>query len=436
VGRLRARTVILALGCVTVSMSASTPASALQPISTFLARADEHNPDNLEARATIAQRDAEAQAALARLLPSFSARGTYTRNQYEVAFPSADGKLLTIQPANQLDAVVQLEVPVFDPAGYARYGAQRAQVDAARASRAVTRLDVQRQILNVYYQLAGAEALVASARGSVEAAQKNADMVRERRAAGVASDLDAQRAAANIERARQDLADAELTEGLARRNLETLTSLAPLPSEAALADDLHEEAPLSTWLSTPGSSLPRGLVAAAQTRAAERTRDASRLALLPTVTASAQERFSNAASFGGQHAFYTLSASVSWRFDFSLVSTMRAQDAAVVAARAREEKTARASEDGVHEAWLRVHVGIAKSRAARAQATAAAQAARLAESRYAGGAATQLDVIEAQRDAFGADAARVMADASLVASRVMLRLSAGRPVNDTPSRTP
>jgi outer membrane protein TolC len=157
---------------------------------------------------------------------------------------------------------------------------------------------------------------------------------------------------------------------------------------------------------------------------------------LPSVSATAQERISNAASFAGQNANYTLSASVTWRFDFSLLSAITAQDAAVAAARAREEKTSRGAEDAVFDAWQRVHAGIAKSRAARAQAAAAAQAAKLAEDRYANGAATQLEVIEAQRDAFTAETMRVMADAGLGASRLLLRINAGRPAAETAPKNP
>lgn len=427
----------LALACGAAGLALAAPASALQPIGTFLERADAQNPDNREALATIAQRNAEAQAAFRRLLPAFTARGTYTHNQYEASFPSPTGGApITLVPGNQLDAVFQLDVPIFDPAGYGRYRSQSAQASAAQASQTLTRLGVQQQIVNSYNQIIGAEALVASSKRSVEAAQRNVAVVRDRRTAGLVSDFDVQRATANVERARQDLADAELTESLSRRNLETLTGITPLPSESTREDDLHEEAPLATWLSAPGSSLPSGRAAAAQTRAAEVSRSAAKLALLPSVSASAQERISNAASFGGQNAYYTLTANVTWRFDLSLLSSISAQDAAVNAARAREDKISRSAEDAVFDAWQRVHAGIAKSRAARAQAAAAAQAAKLAEDRYASGAATQLEVIEAQRDAFTAETLRVMADAGLGASRLLLRINAGRPAAETSPKNP
>ena len=57
----------------------------------------------------------------------------------------------------------------------------------------------------------------------------------------------------------------------------------------------------------------------------------------------------------------------------------------------------------------RVEAGIVKSKAARAQSEASAHAAELAADRYSAGAATQLDVTQAQRDAFLAEASAVLA---------------------------
>jgi outer membrane protein TolC len=42
------------------------------------------------------------------------------------------------------------------------------------------------------------------------------------------------------------------------------------------------------------------------------------------------------------------------------------------------------------------------------------------------GTITQLDLLQAQRDAFNAEVSRIQADADLVNARVQLRLSAGQ----------
>ncbi len=50
--------------------------------------------------------------------------------------------------------------------------------------------------------------------------------------------------------------------------------------------------------------------------------------------------------------------------------------------------------------------------------------------RYTAGVATQLEVTEAQRDAFLATASSIQADADLAFARAALRLAAGIPISD------
>ncbi len=348
-------------------LATAAPASALQPIGTFLERADAQNPDNREALATVAQRNAEATVAFRRLLPAFTARGTYTHNQYEVVFAlPGTTQAITLVPGNQFDAVFQLDVPIFDPAGYGRYRAASAQASATQASQVLTRLGVQQQVVNIYNQIIGAEALVASseAKRGGRATQRHGGA----RSAHGGAGLRLRRAA----RHRQRRARAARS----RRRRAHREPRAPqpgdadgdrsLPSETPLEDDLHEEAPLAQWLSTPGASLPSGRAAAAATRAAEAGRTSAKLALLPTITASAQERISNAASFGGQNANYTLTATATWRFDLSLLPAISAQDAAVAAARARREDVAQRRGRGVRRLAARPRRDRQEPRGARA----------------------------------------------------------------------
>jgi outer membrane protein TolC len=55
--------------------------------------------------------------------------------------------------------------------------------------------------------------------------------------------------------------------------------------------------------------------------------------------------------------------------------------------------------DAIHQHWNTVVAGIARSRAARAGRQAAFEAAAQAQIRYAVGNVTQLDLLQAQRDA-------------------------------------
>ncbi|HVY47239.1 MAG TPA: TolC family protein, partial [Minicystis sp.] len=400
-----------------------------QPLSTFLDRASAANNDLRAARFDAVEKDAEAEAALGHLFPGLTVRGVYTRNEKAITIPGSALGLpgnIVITPANQLDAFFQLDVPIFDPASYGRYRVARAVAAATKLGATATQLEVERQVVRTYYQVLGSFSLVEAAKASADVAARNLQLVKDRRAGGIASDLDAARASADVQRAAEDVADAELALGLATRALESLTMLTPTAADAPLPpDDGHEEAPLATWLSG-GVEAPAVRAAEANLRAAETARSATHYAFVPTIAGTAVEHLTNAPAFTGSNAFWTLSASATFHFDYSLVAGLKQANAAVAAARARRDGAQRGADDAIVEAWLRVRANIAKSRAARAQAEAAHQAAQIASDRYVGGIATQLDVIAAQRDAFQADVGRVGADADLAASRVLLRLAANR----------
>src|SRR5688572_1909710 len=351
-------------------------AAATQPLDVFLDKANAQAFDAREAAATERQRSAEADAALGRLIPALSARGTYTRNQTEVAatFPGQNEQLV-ITPQDQLDAVFQLDVPILDLANYYRYGAARAVERSAEAQRDATSIDVSRSVVRAYYQYLGAAALVRSAGESVSAANANHENVGVRQGAGAATELDLERAFANVARAQQDLADAQLGVALAGRSLETLSGLTPQPADGSLQeDDLHPEGPLQGWLDLAAQS-PATRVATQQREAADANLKAARAALLPTLAASAQERVSNATGFAGRTNNYAVQLILSWRLDYGVLATQQAQGAALEAQHVRLQRTQRAVSDAAFEAYQRVQAGIVKSRAARAQAQAAGRAA-------------------------------------------------------------
>jgi outer membrane protein TolC len=403
---------------------------ATQPLESFLERAKTQNFDVREGHATERQRSAEADTALGHLTPAFTARGVYTRNQYEVAtqLPGVPQKLV-ITPLDQLDAFLQLDVPIIDLASYHRYKAASALAESASAQDGATTIDVGRSVAQAYYQFLGASALVDSARESIKTAEANQKNVDDRRSAGAATDLDHERALASVARAEQDLADAELGAALAARSLETLSGLNPDAAQPFPEDDLRDEGTLQNWLGLAVTT-PSQRVAQKLGEAAEQNRKAANRALFPTLVGSAQERITNATGFSGKNSAYTLLLTLSWRLDYAAVATTDAQSAALEVQKVRVERTRRAAEDAAFQAFRRVEAGVAKSRAARAQAAAATRAAELAADRYAAGVATQLDVTQAQHDAFLASAAKIQADADLAFARAALRLSAGVPVSD------
>jgi outer membrane protein TolC len=213
---------------------------------------------------------------------------------------------------------------------------------------------------------------------------------------------------------------------LAARRLETLSNLLPTPVETYPEDDLHEEAPFESWRAM-SKGAPQTQAARSAVDAVRHSEKAAARALWPTLSANAQEHFTNSTLFlGGNTTAYTLQLVAAFRIDYTSFATQRAQSAALAVQNVREERTQRAVDDATYEAFRRVQAGIIKSRSARTEQQSANRAAKLASERYAAGVATQLDVTQAQRDAFLADASRIQADAQLAAARVNLRLAAGQ----------
>ena len=307
-----------------------SPARAIQPLPAFLGAANEANPDLLIARSTGVQREAESDRSTGALLPSFTAQGTYTRNQYEVSFPGAitgGSGTITILPKNQLDGSLTLSVPIVDVAAWERRGAARATLDASKSDIENTRADVARRVTRAYFQLMGSEALLVAAQKALEVAHANLTTVTDRKSGGTATELDVQRAMADVSRAEQDASAASFSVITGRRSLETLSGLSPEPAASFPVDDLHEEAPLERWLGG-SAELPAVRSAESAQRSAEASVNAAKAGWVPTVAASAQERFTNAPSLSLHNTYYTLQATATWRIDATIPAATRAQRAA------------------------------------------------------------------------------------------------------------
>lgn len=408
----------------------ASPALALQPLGEFLSAARHKSFDAREQDATVQQRDWEKEAALGRLLPSFSARGVFTHNQAAVELPAGafpgQTESIAITPQNQLDAFFQLDVPLVDLANKYRYEQSKHVVEASRAQRDLVGLELDRAVTRAYYTFVGGSALVEAAERSVGIAEEHLAYVTNRFDAGVATELDRERARANLERSKQDRTDAELVRTTAARALETLTQIQPTPVGSYPVDELNAEAPLAEWLGSRGT--PQDRMQAHLDEAAQAGRKAAKFSMFPTLSANAQERLTNATGFAGRADSYMLQAVLSWRLDYGTYANAEAQAIATDIQKIRAERARRNLEDGIFDAHQRVHAGIAKSASARAQSEAARKAELLALERHRAGVSTQLEVTQAQRDAFLAEASRIQADADLALARAVLRITAGKPL--------
>jgi outer membrane protein TolC len=414
------RTALSAFILLAAVLAWSPPTQALQPLDEFVSGARQNNPVNEEARAEHAAADAQAGETLGRALPALSASGTFTRNQREVAIGGA-----TFVPLNQVDGAVALTVPLLDLTRFVRVSAAHLAAGSAAYHEDEVARAAEAETVQLYYQLAANLGLVRAARQALEVVQVNLAMTEQTAQAGTATALDVQRASTEVERQRQQLTSAELAVRLAARALASRTRVVPdISAEPPLADDLHPEPPLPEFLaSAPYTPLVKSTALARE--AADRTVTAQALTLIPALNASASERYTNAtALLGGYHEAYAVALSAVWAFDLGTPQGIRARNAEAAAAAAREREAALLTGDAIFQAWSTIDADIARCRSARAQESVSAHAAEIARARYRSGVATQLDMIQADRDAFAAEAGRIQSDADLLNARLQLRLAA------------
>ena len=256
-----------------------------------------------------------------------------------------------------------------------------------------------------------------------------------RNESGATSILDVHRAEADLESARQNSASLDYALASARRELETLSGLAPSAATEGFIDGLHDEGSLQQWELRASKSLPAILAAEEECLAAQSQITASRYDHLPTLSSSLTQTYTNSVGLIGEEKYYTVGLTLDWRLDAPSFYNTRALAGNLAAVQARRDRNIQKSKDEIYLAWQQVHSQIVRSRAARAQARATTEALSLIQDRFAAGTVVLLDVLQAQRDAFTASVNRIQADGDLAVARALLRLNAGEPLQSFPKTT-
>jgi outer membrane protein TolC len=412
-------------------------ASALQSLQEFLRAARSFSPDAREGLANIDAQRAQSELALGRLAPNVALRGSYQRNEYAVSFPAPTAHLLdpnvaatqalTLTPSNQLDLSFNLGVPLVNVAGMWALAVARLGTEAATHQLDATLLQVEAQAVQAWYQVVADQALVSASGRALDVSRASRDVTHERVRLGRSPALEQDRADAQVELQVQQLAAAELLLANAMEALQSTSGLKPETGSrpVQLQDNLQEEAPLETY--EPGRDGTPAMAAASSARAtAQKQLDATWLTLLPVLSGSFQEHDGNYPGFSGHDASWTAGLTLQWGLDYTAYAALHAQKAQLAAAEAREDRVNIQVRQIIHDSWAAVHAAIARSRSARVQEQATRHAEQLAQDRYEAGSSTQLDLLQAQRDAFGAEVTRIQADADLANARAQLRLAAGR----------
>jgi outer membrane protein TolC len=400
-----------------------------QGVKDFLDAAEKQNVDR---KISIEQRNraaAEYRQAWTALLPTLSASGGWTHNQYnaEITTNPVTGTKAIIVPYDQFDAAFRFDLPLIDTGRWFRMFAADKSAESAALREQVTRDAVRKQVVASYYGFAAALALRDSAKKSAGVAEAQLKLTEIRANAGTVTELDLLRSKAEVARTKQTVADAESLVATSRRTLRTLSGLEPPMTVAQPEDDVRPEASVDE-LEGRVEQLPAVLAADRDREAAGKVATSAKLALVPIVSAQFTERITNATSFTGQAASFNTGINLTWRLDVPTFMGMQAQDANEQSAVLAGDRARLQARDQINSDWQRLNAALIKIDAAKAQVDAAQRATQVARDRYAAGAATQVDVIQAERDVFGAEVSQIQARTELATARASLRISAALPL--------
>ncbi len=415
------RRLVLVLGLVSMSAQAEN-------VKMFLDAAEQGNVDR---RISIEQRNraaAEYRQAWTSLFPSLSVSGGWTHNQYPAVIRNpAGGPDVVIIPTDQFDAAFRFDLPLIDVQRWFRMSVSGAAEASAELRELVTRDAVRRQVVASFYGYAASLAVMESAKKSSAVASEQLKLTEIRASVGTVTELDLLRARAEVARTRQVVADTVSLVATSRRTVRTLTGLEPPESLPLPVDDVTPSSSLPE-MEARIEELPAVKAADKDAQAAGTIATASKLALVPSVSAQFTQRLTNATGFQGQAGTYNAGLNLSWRLDVPTFMGMQAQSANEQAALLLGDRTRLQARDQVNFDWQRLQAALIKIEAAKAQVEAARRATQVARDRYAAGAATQVDVIQAERDVFGAEVSQIQARTELATARASLRISAALPL--------
>ncbi|UVE70388.1 efflux transporter outer membrane subunit (plasmid) [Burkholderia pyrrocinia] len=284
----------------------------------------------------------------------------------------------------------------------------RQNVLQADADRAAVRLRVATDVASDYLTLHFVEQDLATLARAIELRRTALDVIAARVRAGAASDLDALRAAADLDTARADLADSRrLRENLVDA-LAVLTGVSPTAfSVAPSASAMHVPEVPPGLPSALLAQRPDVYAAARRVDAASLEIGVARTAWLPTLTLTAQGGFASrdlGAFLDRNSSLWGLGASVAetvfdgGKREAAVAAATAGADLADANYRATALGALREVQDALND------IAAQKERIVRYDSAARATeaAARLSLSRYGHGYVSYLEVIDADRDALTA----------------------------------
>ncbi len=398
---------------------------------------------------TLAQARSRAQEAtgvqrqaLAPLLPTLTASGSYARNSDEARVnigqllsvlpvpppASALPPPITIQPLEQLQIMGTLRVPLVVPQAWFDLAAAGQAAEAAEASSEATRLQLRAALAQSAWLAGEGEEVVAASERAVDTAREQEQSARRAVAAGTAAPLsilqaqtETTRRASDLVRARSDMDRARLALGVLLGRAEPLRILLP---PAAPPAGLDGEALAAEAL----SRRPEIRAQEALSRSAGRQLDSAWWRLAPQLSASATAFASDVAYPTGQKDGWRATLDLTWTlYDGGLRygKALQAEAALAGAGAASSEQRIEVVQQ-VKDAVRDVAVARERLQLAERQRELAAETAASAHRSFEAGVAGSVDVLDANDRLYQSEVGLAQGRAQLGVALVSLDRAAGR----------
>jgi outer membrane protein TolC len=334
----------------------------------------------------------------------------------------------TIVPRFQLDAGLNVNVPLVVPSAYPALSGAKTTYRAQEKQLAVTTVQVLQNVAVMFFQAAGLEEVVLARQNAIGVAQKTLDDAKIRLSAGVANRVDVTRAEQAVIKAKQDLLESQGSRGTSYLKLATLLKLKAGSFKVLPPPEPPEEAGDSSQLINQAlSQRPELANLELVGRAASEQAKASLLRWAPTLSAFGNIRLTNATGFSGRVDYYAAGLQLDWQlFDGLIRESQRHQfESQRRETELRLELFREQVSDEVTVARSNLVIRRRGLAAAQSSVRLAKEALDLVRVQYEAGTATQLDLLTAQDKLVQADVGLAQARFDLALSAFDLRRALG-----------
>jgi len=414
-----------------LALTQATPARTLtydDAIREALAR----NNDLKATRSRLDQARTIGWKAWAAQLPQVTAGASWTRNDRQVelpAFPPLLSEGITLQPLIARSAQVQATLPLFAPQLWFGIGAAEAGQEQAELTLETARREILFGVAQLYYGAVGSRYALQVTEKQLAIARDHERDATVRHQAGTTPRVALLRAEIDRARAEQDLEAARAGYDSARAALATVLDRqgtdfdveAPTREPSAPQDGAELE-------SSALRDRPDVRGAAAALKAAERARGAVRSSYLPNLGAFGREQWLDPPGLTGERRSWAVGLALTWNvFDGTLrEAQLRESGARVAEATAHRRSTELRAREEVVRARLDLDAAIANRKKAQEQVELARENQRLVELSYKAGAATYIEVSDANNQLVSAELASIGEQVRSRLAALRLLKAAGR----------